>query len=167
MTYCITLLIPSTVNVFSNIVCEKNVWVGHIYTSVTTRENDDKWLSHWLGHVTGIYLKYQNPFTLKWAKLKYDITNQLVLTWDYPVDTGRKLNVHKTFRRRPGRLLNVLCTFNLRPVSTGYLESFEGPRMSRAWEIENWLITENNYYVKSDACAEPSKCDFVWKMFVR
>ena len=36
-----------------------------------------------------------------------------------PVDTGRKLNVHKTFTRRPGRLLNVLCTFNLRPVSTG------------------------------------------------
>ena len=37
-----------------------------------------------------------------------------------PVDTGRKLNVHKTFRRRPGRLLNVLCAFNLRPVSTVY-----------------------------------------------
>ena len=36
----------------------------------------------------------------------------------YPVDTGRKLNVHKTFRKRPGRLLNVLCTFNLRPVFT-------------------------------------------------
>ena len=41
----------------------------------------------------------------------------------YPVDTGRKLNVHKTFRRRPGRagrFLNVLCTFNLRPVFAGY-----------------------------------------------
>ena len=37
----------------------------------------------------------------------------------YPVETGRKLNVHKTFRRRPERLLNVLHTFNLRPVSTG------------------------------------------------
>ena len=37
----------------------------------------------------------------------------------YPVDTGRKLNVHKTFKRRPGRLPNVLCTFSLRPVSTG------------------------------------------------
>ena len=37
------------------------------------------------------------------------------------VDTGRKLNVHKTFRRRPGHLLNVLCTFNLRAVSTGIL----------------------------------------------
>ena len=36
-----------------------------------------------------------------------------------PADTGRKLNVHKTFRKRPGRLLNVLCTLNLRPVSTG------------------------------------------------
>ena len=36
-----------------------------------------------------------------------------------PVDTGRKLNVHKTFRRRPGRLLNVLCTFSLRPLSIG------------------------------------------------
>ena len=35
-----------------------------------------------------------------------------------PVDTGRKLNLHKTFRRRPRRLPNVLCTFNLRPVST-------------------------------------------------
>ena len=36
-----------------------------------------------------------------------------------PIDTGRKLNVHMTFRRRPGRLLNVLYTFNLRFVSTG------------------------------------------------
>ena len=35
-----------------------------------------------------------------------------------PIDKGRKLNVHKTFRRRPGPLLNVLYTFNLRPVST-------------------------------------------------
>ena len=42
----------------------------------------------------------------------------------YPLDTGRKLNVHKTFRRRPRRLLNVLCTFNLRPVSIGYSASF-------------------------------------------
>ena len=39
---------------------------------------------------------------------------------NYPVDTGRKLNAHKTFRRRPGRRLNVLCTFNLRPVPVRY-----------------------------------------------
>ena len=39
-----------------------------------------------------------------------------------PADTGRKLNVHKTdktFRRRPGRFLNVVCMFNLCHVSTG------------------------------------------------
>ena len=36
-----------------------------------------------------------------------------------PIDTGRKLNVHKTFRRRRGRLLNVLCMFNLSPASVG------------------------------------------------
>ena len=29
------------------------------------------------------------------------------------------MNVHKTFRRRPGCLLNVLRTVNLRPVSMG------------------------------------------------
>ena len=39
----------------------------------------------------------------------------------YPLDTGRKLNVHKMFIRRPGRLLNVLCTFSLHPVPRGYI----------------------------------------------
>ena len=42
-----------------------------------------------------------------------------LVTIHHPVDTGRKLNVYKTFRGRTGGLLNVLCTFNLRPVSTG------------------------------------------------
>ena len=43
-----------------------------------------------------------------------------------PVDTERKLNAHKTFRRRPERLLNVLCTFNLLPVFTGLTVLFKG-----------------------------------------
>ena len=42
----------------------------------------------------------------------------------HPVDTGRKLIVHKTFRRRPGHLLNVLCMFNLRPASSGSYKEF-------------------------------------------
>ena len=47
---------------------------------------------------------------------------KVVYSWNgmCPVDTGRKLNVHMTFRIRSGRLLNALCTFNLRPVSTGW-----------------------------------------------
>ena len=43
-----------------------------------------------------------------------------------PGDTGRKLNVHKTCRRRPGRLLNALCTFNLRLVSTKMNQLLKG-----------------------------------------
>ena len=34
-----------------------------------------------------------------------------------PVNAGRKLNLHKTFRKCPGRLLNMFCTFKLRPAS--------------------------------------------------
>ena len=46
-----------------------------------------------------------------------------------PVEIGRKLKVHKTFRRRPRRLLNVLCTFNLRPASTGILVADESAKL--------------------------------------
>ena len=44
-----------------------------------------------------------------------------IFSYSNLVNTGRKLNVRKTFRRRLGHFLNVLCTFNLRPVSTGEL----------------------------------------------
>ena len=49
----------------------------------------------------------------------------------FPVDTGRKLNVHKTFRGRSRHLLNVLCTFNLRPVSTGLLRILTGKKHTK------------------------------------
>ena len=61
-------------------------------------------------------------YTVDKLMVRYTDINDTMLwnSWrNTPVGTGRKLNVHKTFRRRPGRLLNVLCTFNLRPVSTG------------------------------------------------
>ena len=47
------------------------------------------------------------------------ITNYRDTIWKIcaPADAGPKLNVHKTFRRCPGRLLNILCTLNLRPLS--------------------------------------------------
>ena len=47
------------------------------------------------------------------------MTAQNITCCVLPADTGRKSNVHKMFRRRPGRLLNVLRTLNLQPVSTG------------------------------------------------
>ena len=55
----------------------------------------------------------------KLQKQKILLTDGSLKYLNIPVDTGRKLNVHETFRRCPGRLLNVLYTFNLRPVSAG------------------------------------------------
>ena len=88
----------------------------------------------------------------------------------HPVDTGRKLNVHKTFRRRPGRLLNLWCTFNLRPVSTGVLSDnifwlyriFERRNFNRTSQgrskfkvfltkvFDTWLCLQVKFYVKYD-----------------
>ena len=48
-----------------------------------------------------------------------EIVMYFIVRYFDPLDTGRKLNVHKTFRRRPRRLLNVLCTLNLHLVPTG------------------------------------------------
>ena len=59
--------------------------------------------------------------------------------FQYLVDTGRKLNVHKTFRRRPGRLRNVLCKFNVCPVSTGWI-------LVLNW-ITNWKVLLNNLFI--------------------
>ena len=42
-----------------------------------------------------------------------------------PVYTGSKLNVHKTSRRRPGRPLNVLCTFNLRVYRVDFISKLQ------------------------------------------
>ena len=38
------------------------------------------------------------------------LLKEIALVSPYPLDTGRKLNVHKTFRRRPGRLMYVQFT---------------------------------------------------------
>ena len=48
------------------------------------------------------------------------LTSELMLTTitdnNHLLGTGRKLKVYKTFTTHPGRLCNVLCTFNLRCV---------------------------------------------------
>ena len=49
-----------------------------------------------------------------------------------PVHTGSNLNVHKSFRRRPGRLLNDLCTFNLRPCLQG--------RYPMCKRLDSWVL---------------------------
>ena len=70
---------------------------------------------------------------------------------DFPVDTGRKLNVHKTFRRRPVCLLNVLCTFNLRPVSTGLrtYKQFFLTNCVHFWNSGGKIFEEERSYLKT------------------
>ena len=57
-----------------------------------------------------------------WNIYNYTLITQFLIAESkkHPLGIGSNLNTHKTFRRCPGRLLNVLCTFNLRPVSRGY-----------------------------------------------
>ena len=68
------------------------------------------------------------------------------------VDTGRKFNVHKTFRRRPGRLLNVLCTFNLRPLSTGWYYMCNSDIINKFWKQKDseWLGDKFFFYPETD-----------------
>ena len=63
---------------------------------------------------------------------EYHSLSNLSKCYHYPVDTGRKLNLHKTFRRRAVRLLNVLCVFNLRPVSM--------------WQFDNLAKVDGFYF---------------------
>ena len=74
---------------------------------------------------------------LLWDHIKLSQINPLYTT------TGRKLNVHEAFRKRPGRLLNVLCTFSLRPVSTGIMMVRHGQKklmLQCFWSFSIWAL---------------------------
>ena len=72
------------------------------------------------------YVKNIWNHNFTWSRTNsQEIVNFVSIVGPHPLDTGRKLNVHKTFRRCPGRFMNVLRTFNLRPVST-----WQGPELS-------------------------------------
>ena len=88
-------------------------------TSLEVEKNKINYKPHFWFILKWIFLVSK---LFKFLLLNTSSENLLKLQACTPVDAGRKLNVHKTFRRRLGRLLNVLCTFNLRPVSTGTVQ---------------------------------------------
>ena len=98
--------------------------------------------------------------SVKLAHEKRNFWSEFIFLINYPVDKGRKLNVHKTFRRRPGRLPNVLCTFNLRPVSTGYIfleisACFPNPGINDwPWKILRmyFVFTVFSWFIKQLLC---------------
>ena len=77
-------------------------------------------LTTWYAHVRQIQRKYL------WS----GFFNSRPSTLSILLDKGRKLSVHKSFRRRPICFLNVLYTFNLRPVARGIPpENIRKPRV--------------------------------------
>ena len=72
------------------------------------------WIT-FFSHVLHLHkTKNRTIFNIFWSGILANFTNLTFL----PLDTGHKLKVHKLmFGRRPRHLLNVLCTFNVWPVS--------------------------------------------------
>ena len=92
------------------------------------------------------------PIMCKLASSEKTLSNKSWKSFQvtFPVDTGRKLNVYKTFRRRPGHFLNVFCTFNLHPFHTGLLPptlillknwlDWNGGKQNLLWFNESFLM---------------------------
>ena len=83
--------------------------------------------------------RFTVPGPLGHYAFSHIINNFGARNWPFPIDTGRKLNVHKAFGWLSRCLLNVLCTFNLRPVPTGLLN------FRKADIAKIIIICENNY----------------------
>ena len=90
-----------------------------------------------------------------------------------PLDTVRKLNSHKAFRRRPKRFMELSCTFNIRPVSRAvftlclYCVSINRNSRKACATIfglrQRWAISERNawrHYNKSD---NPKVAHALWE----
>ena len=71
-----------------------------------------------------------------------DIYQNLDESRGFPLDTGLALNVHKSFKRRPGRLLNVLSTFNLPTVSRGLQNEKYTAEFRRTQKIRQTIVVQ-------------------------
>ena len=101
------------------------IYLQYIIPVVTCRKRSNI-VGTWLFQITMVFspgtrsaLIYREKTENRFYEQKH-LRNENALDCPFPIDTGRKLKIHKIFRRRPERLLNILCTFNLRPVSTGF-----------------------------------------------
>ena len=75
-------------------------------------------------------LKVQSDLIQKYIHIIVSNDKDAVPKSYIPLYTGRKLNLHKTFRRRPGRLRNILYKFNLRPASRAMTRITQNKRVS-------------------------------------
>ena len=71
-----------------------------------------------------------------------------IISKQKPLDTACKMKVHKRFRRRPGRLLNLLCTFNLRPVSRRNILKYLASFLDSKHRISHWRCSTKKAALK-------------------
>ena len=88
------------------------------------------------------------------------ITNQMT---SLPLDIWRRLNVHKTIRRRPGHLLNALCAFNWCPVTRRL--GMIGTLISIGFW--NALIPVNIYLFKVNNRSSRKSCEICSKLTIK
>ena len=90
---------------------------------------------------------------------------------DYPLDIKRKLNVHRTLSRRPGYLLNVLCTFMLRLLFILRLVlSINLCNHSVITRFANQEVMQNLstfFYVNIASGHTQRKCELIWEYLRR
>ena len=98
-----------------------------------------------------IFSYWSKSFWLDWWKAKTRRVVRWILNMEdflsspYLLDTGRKSNVHKTFRVCGGRFMNVLCVLNLHPVSRGQQiqlnsTNFNGPLNCPTTDYPIWRM---------------------------
>ena len=103
--------------------CKHELWNSHRLCSTNIFPT---WLALFFGHLDLIFFSLTLAIIFVYFMHFFLLPVHLYLfpifgtRWETSsVDTGCKLNVLETFRRRAGRFLNALCTFNLRHVYTG------------------------------------------------
>ena len=69
-----------------------------------------------------------------------------IINWFYPLDTVSKLNIYKTFRRRLGRLLNVLCTISVYVLCQGIKAVNYFRKISWIIIIISWIFNIRSGY---------------------
>ena len=100
------------------------------------------------------YMKADQKVSIDESYIHRLMISQKKTLYSTSLNTGRKLNVRKAFRRCPGRLLNVLRTFNVRPVSRGQVKNSKLLLYEEINCYINILVTSGNGERKTGILSE-------------
>ena len=100
-----------------------------------------------LSHVSFHFYEFFTSLASFYTYWEHNTLGFLMFSGGIPLATGRKLKVYKTFRKHIGRLLNDLCTLNLRPLSRR-IERVEGRELKKPdHKYFRWIWRTCAYHV--------------------